>query len=260
MTIDAPKESMLPALRNLWQEAFGDTEDFLNTFFTTAFSADRCRVITQNGTVVAMLYWFDCLLSDRPVAYVYAVATGKDFRGQGLCHKLMEDTHRHLKTLGYAGTVLVPGSEALFGFYERMGYEAFGGIRELHCDHAETSVSLSEIDKAEYAALRQKHLPKGGILQEKENLDFLETQAAFYKGSDFLLTARREGNTLYGLELLGNEAAASGMVRALGCEKGTFRTPGTANDRPFAMYRPLTRVQANKKGGLWPTYFGFSFD
>ncbi|MBQ9767110.1 MAG: GNAT family N-acetyltransferase [Lachnospiraceae bacterium] len=296
MIIDVPKGSQLPALRNLWQEAFGDTEEFLNTFFATAFSADRCRIATENGTVAAMLYWFDCLFEDRPVAYVYAVATAKAFRGQGLCHKLLADTHRHLEARGYAGTVLVPGSESLFRFYKAMGYEAFGGLRELSCDRAETSVSLTEIDKTEYAALRRKLLPKGGILQEKENLDFLETQATFYKGSDFLLAARTEGDTLYGIELLGNKTAAAGIVCALGCKKGQFRTPGTEKDRPFAMYRPIkkefrlrnsraergrlrhlpiarVRIHSgaffcckgstflyNKKGGPMPTYFGFAFE
>ena len=254
MIIDTPKEVHLPALRALWKEAFGDTDDFLDTFFTTAFSADRCRVVTENDTIAAMLYWFDCLFEDRSVAYVYAVATAKSFRGQGLCHNLMEDTHRHLTELGYTGTVLVPGNEALFHFYEEMSYRTFSGIREISCSCADFSASMTKITKTEYAALRRIYLPKGAVLQENENMDFLETQADFYKGTDFLLAARAEGDTLFGLELLGNETAAAEIVRALGCKKGRFRTPGSKTDCPFAMYRPI------KKGGPVPTYFGLAFD
>jgi len=254
MTIEAPKESKIPALQTLWKEAFGDTEEFLNTFFTTAFSSERCRIVTKNNTVAAMLYWFDCLCENQTVAYLYAVATAKAFRGQGLCHKLMEDTHLHLESRGYVGTILVPGSHALFQLYKGMGYEAFGGIREFHCASSDAPLSFTKLEKTEYAALRREFLPTGGIVQEKENLDFLETQATFYRGSDFLLAARHEEDTLSCPELLGNVTAASGILCALGCKEGTFRTPGSAADHPFAMYRPI------KKGGPAPTYFGFAFD
>ena len=57
---------------------------------------------------------------------------------------------------------------------------------------------------------------------------------------------------LWGLELLGNKEAAPGILKALGCMKGRFRTPG--KDQPFAMYLPLTET-AEK-----PAYFGLAFD
>lgn len=44
MNIDAPFTSQFSDLRNLWQEAFGDTEEFLNAFEATAFSANyKCQ-------------------------------------------------------------------------------------------------------------------------------------------------------------------------------------------------------------------------
>ena len=74
MTIDAPRQSQIPELRRLWQEAFGDTEEFLDAFGRTAFHAGRCRVAVTDGIVAAALYWFDCLHMGKPVAYLYAVA------------------------------------------------------------------------------------------------------------------------------------------------------------------------------------------
>lgn len=254
MTIDAPKRENLPALRALWQEAFGDTKEYLDTFFATAFSYERCRIVIADGQVAAALYWLDCSFINQPVAYVYAVATAKAFRGQGLCHRLMEDTHRHLKASGYTGTVLVPGTADLFRFYERMGYETCSYIKEFACRALEAPVDITKITDDEYATLRRQFLPNGGILQEKENLDLLKTQAAFYRGTDFLLAARTEGTTLFGIELLGETSSTAAIVHALGCKTGTFRTPGRQSDRPFAMYRPI------KKGGPTPAYFGFAFD
>lgn len=253
MNIDTPLKSQLSELRGLWQEAFGDTEEFLDSFWKTAFSMVRCRGVTIEGKVAAALYWFDCLHGLQKVAYVYAVATAKEYRGQGICHKLMENTHEHLKSLGYNGVLLVPGSKELFQFYAGMGYQTCSYMRQFHCIADKEPVLLREIDKAEYAGLRRQYLPEGGVLQENENLDFLETQAKFYVGEDFLLVACRRENGLLGVELLGDDSVAAGIVKALGYEEGAFRTPGVG--RPFAMYYSL------KDGELAPpAYFGFAFD
>lgn len=256
MIIDAPKKSQIPALRDLWQEAFGDTEEFLNDYWRTAFDMNRCRCVVTDGEVAAALYWFDCLCMEKPIAYVYAVATAKAYRGRGISHALMEDTHRHLAKLGYEGVVLVPGSEGLFQFYKGIGYRICSTIREFSCTAAvknRKEVSLRSIDKTEYAQLRRQMLPDGAVVQEKENLDFLQTQAQLYAGSGFLLAARKEADQLIGVELLGDDAKASEIVSAIDCVQGMFRTPG--EDKPFAMYRPLKESVFPE-----PTYFGLAFD
>lgn len=256
MTIDAPRQSQIPELRRLWQEAFGDTEEFLDAFGRTAFHAGRCRVAVTDSIVAAALYWFDCLHMGKPVAYLYAVATAEAYRGRGICHELMEDTHRHLAGQGYKGVILVPGSKELIRFYEGMEYRVCSTIREFTCIAAarnEESVSLRSIDKAEYAQLRKELLPEGGVVQENENLDFLQTQAQFYAGPGFVLAAKQDGDRLTGVELLGDKAKVPGIVRVLGCKQGMFRVPGEGRD--FAVYRPLTDNMSPA-----PTYFGLAFD
>ena len=256
MIIDAPRKSQIPALRGLWQEAFGDTEDFLDDFWRTAFDVNRCRCAVVDGNVAATLYWFDCLHVGRRIAYVYAVATARAYRRQGISHELMENTHRHLEGLGYEGVILVPGSKELFRFYEGMGYQICSSIREFSCTAAvksEEEALLRSIDRTEYAQLRRQLLPEGGVVQENENLDFLQTQAQFYAGSGLLLTARKEEDKLLGVELLGDETKAPEIVSILDCVQGTFRVPGEG--RPFAMYRSLTGKMLPA-----PAYFGLAFD
>lgn len=253
MKIDAPCNSQQPSLRNLWQEAFGDTNEFLDNFYKTAFSPNRCRCITIDGQIAAALYWFDCLHRSAPVAYLYAIATAKAFRGQGLCHRLMEDTHRHLATLCYEGAILLPGSTELFKLYESMGYQTCSYIHEFRCSSGPETVLLQPIHITEYAKLRRQLLPEGGVLQENENLLFLQTQAKVYKGPDCLLAVRHETDTFDCLELLGDVSTAPGMLRALGYTEGKFRTPGAG--MPFAMYLPLDESTLPP-----PTYFGLAFD
>ena len=253
MNINKPQDSQIPALRTLWKEAFGDTDEFLDTFYKKAFHPDRCRCITDDDHVTAALYWFDCTYEDKPVAYIYAVATAKSNREHGLCRKLMNDTHKHLASLGYEGALLVPGNTALFEMYGKMGYVTCTSIREFQCEASSDDLPIFELDKKEYARLRRILLPTGGILQEHENLDFLETQAKFYMGHGFLLAAHGEGEILHCCELLGDTSLSPAIVHTLGFYEGTFRVPG--NGRPFTMYYPL----GDSKLPL-PNYFGFAFD
>jgi hypothetical protein len=79
----------------------------------------------------------------------------------------------------------------------------------------------------------------------------LASQAEFFAGEGIWLAAVREETKVIGLELLGDETGAPGIVAALGCREGVFRMPG---DGPFAMYIPLT------EGAAAPGHLGFAFD
>lgn len=236
--------------RHLWKEAFGDTDEFLDIFSATAYAHERSNSIEIDGKTVAALYWLDCQYGEKKIAYIYAVATAKAHRGQGLCRRLMEDTHRLLREQGYAGAMLVPGNKGLVNMYAGMGYEPCTRIGQLSVTAA-GYIECMPIDKSEYAVLRRQFLPQGGVIQEGENLDFLERQAQFYRGSDFVLAARKEGEVLIGLELLGNPETASAIVGALGCKTGEFRIPN--GNIPFAMGLFFEEMPK-------PAYFGFAFD
>lgn len=251
MKVEYPAPRMQPQLRKLWKLVFGDSEEFLTGFFSTAYSPDRCRCIREEGQIVAALYWLDCGFDGEKLAYIYAVATHPDFRGGGLCRRLMEDTHAVLAERGYAGAFLMPAEPGLRQMYGKMGYQECGRVSEFTCS-AGQALTVRPIGKAEYAALRRRFLPAGGVLQEGVSLDFLETYGQFYCGESFLLAASADGEQLRGLELLGDRAAAPGILATLGYDRGWFRTPGT--DIPFAMFRPL------KTAERVPSYLGFSFD
>lgn len=254
MRIGAPAKEQLSQLRALWKAAFGDGDAFLDCFFETAFSPARCRCVTVDGNVAAALYWFDCSLDGEKIAYVYAVATANAFRGRGLCRTLMEDTHRHLSTLGYRGAVLVPSEPSLFMMYEKMGYQTCSYRRRVTCRAEVGDITLTELSKEDYALERRARLPIGGVLQEGENLDFLARQARFYKGEDLLLAARREEGRLIGVELLGSSEQIGVITHALGCKEGVFFAPGDFFDEPFGMF---CGFDASFNA---PSYFGFAFD
>ena len=252
MTFDAPTGEQIPKLLTLWKTVFGEYGGFWEMFLDTAFAQSRCRCMTENGQITASLCWFDCTLEGHPVAYIYAVVTRPDHRGKGLCRALMADTHRHLWENGYAAALLVPAEKPLRAMYRKLGYRECTAVREFTCTAENPPVPLRAIGSGEYAALRRTFLPQNSILQEGENLKFLSQQAQFYAGTDVLLAAYQEDGILHSPELLGNPAAAPGIVAALECNTGHFRAPGS--DIPFAMYHPLTEDAPT------PQYFGFAFD
>lgn len=252
MRIDVPSAEQTGQLLSLWKAVFGEHNGFWEMFLKTAFIPEHCRCIDKDGQVAAALYWFDCQLENQKLAYIYAVVTHPDHRGQGLCRMLMEDTHKHLQSQGYAGVVLVPEKESLRQMYGKMGYETCTAVSEVSCVAGENSLSVRTIGPEEYAALRREFLPKGGVIQEGANLAFLSQQAEFFTGADFLLAAYREDAVLHGLELLGNRERAPQILKALDCCRGSFRTPGI--DTAFAMFYPLATNCAR------PAYFRFAFD
>ena len=232
MTFEHPAPSQIPELLRLWKQIFGEYDGFWELFLDHGFSAERCRCIVEKGKITASLCWFDCQCVGQKQAYVYAVLTHPDHRGRGLCRKLLSDTHAYLQKEGYAAVVLVPAEESLREMYRKLGYREATRVSEFSCGAGEAPVSIRAIGPGEYAALRRKFLPEGGMVQEGENLCFLARQAQFYAGESFLLAAYTDGDTLHAMELLGDSSAAPGILRALECKKGHFRTPGTERPLP----------------------------
>ena len=237
MEIDYPTGVQEPQLRALWRLSFGDSEEFIAGFFASGYCPRRCRCAAENGNVAAALYWFDAEFRGQKFAYLYAVATHPDFRNRGLCRALMADAAACLTGRGYDGALLMPHDSGLRKMYGRMGYRDCCTVSEFSCDAGE-AVALRPVSDAEFARLRREYLPK--------------SYAALYAGGDFLLAAEHDGDSLTGMELLGNAAAAPGILGALGFSHGHFRTPGTA--LPGAMFRPL------RAGADAPGYFGLIFD
>lgn len=250
MIIDYPGKEDIPALRALWQQAFGDTDAFLDDFFAAGFAYDRCRCVRAEGDVTAALYWFDGEQAGKKVAYLYAIATDAHHRGQGICRLLMADTHACLLSRGYAGSVLLPAEDWLRDYYSTMGYTPFGAVAHKVCTAGERCF-VRPVDTDEFALLRREYLPRGGIRQEGALLRFLATQAEFYAGERFLTAVSKEEPKTV-VEFLGDQREIPGLLGALKLPQATVRTPG--GDQIAGMYLPLTPDAPT------PEYLGLPMD
>ncbi|MBQ9744603.1 MAG: GNAT family N-acetyltransferase [Clostridia bacterium] len=253
MKFEMSSKERIPELKALWKEAFNDTDQYIDTFFETAYSEKRCMIALENDDVCGVVYWLDCGIFDYRIAYFYAIATKKSHRGKGVCTHLMNNAHSFLSSKGYDAVILVPGEESLFDFYRKIGYTVGSYVDEISVEAKDGILNIREIDGYEYSELRKSYLPKNGIIQENENIKYLKKQAKLYTGKDFLLSCYVDGDVLIGIELLGNTEIAPNIVSALGCRKGKFRTVG--DKKPFSMYY-------NLKNHTLPSvfYFGLAFD
>lgn len=252
MTADYPKIEQIPQLRKLWKEAFADTDDFLDAFFNLGFCPNRCRCIVENGQVLSAVYWFEVTCADSRYAYLYAVATAAASRGQGLFSMLLEDTRQLLTAEGFDGILLVPQTEALGQMYEKSGFFPCATVACHQISAGAEKIAVREIGPESFRLLRRDMLPDGGVLQEGALLAFLASQSHFWAGEGWLAAGQIYNEELVCQEFLGDLTAMPGLVRALGVQKGLFRTAG--DTEPFAWLLPLTDCCER------PAYFALALD
>lgn len=247
MIIRHPEKTDIDALKNLWCQAFNDSDSFLNDFFEIAFEKNHSMIIEKDKKLASMLFWLDCTFDNKKVAYVYAIATFKNFQKQGLCKNLMTALHAHLKASGYVGACLVPSSDNLFIFYGKMGYIKCIYNNEDTVLAKEGFVDITKISAEEYIRLRKTYLPKKSITQN--NIRFLKSQSEFFKGNDFIFAI--QDGSVYAYEFWGNKNKQPYILHSQNIKKGIFRTNG--DKKPFAMYLPLKKTEL-------PEYLDFAFD
>jgi len=250
MTIEHPMHSDIPALQILWKEAFSDTDAFLDLFFTQAFALERALVAKEGETVLGALYWFYCAWEGNQSAYIYAVATKKEYRGRGICRALMEKLHSEMTGMGKS-TILVPADDGLRAFYARMGYRDFGGMDEKVYHPGDASINADKLTVSQYMQKRRMLLMQGGVLQEGDFLPILSETLSFYGGKNWILAGYREGEMWICPEYLGDPKLLPGILKALEIPSACVHTAG---EKPFAMCRAMAGEES------LPQYFAFALD
>ena len=261
--------SHLPQLTALWQAAFGDKKEVVEQFWKTCFDHIQVFCLLEGNALRAMacalpLSYIDPDGEIHRCPYFYAVATGEKYRGKGLCRSLMLQAEEALKQQGAALCCLVPQTEDLFRFYEKLGYQTAFSHEVLHISaKKQNQIKLRRIDAAAYENLRQMQL-YGDFISYPELLLQLQKQAGEQTGAGLyrlespenvaVAAAEKWGETLLIKEMLPlDEALAAHLAAALGCKEAVVRTMGEV--KAFAMAKSLNGIPLPEKG-----YLGLAFD
>ena len=103
----------VPAQRELWKLAFGDSDPYIDNFYNSYYRPGQVVVLEEDGLVRSMTAWFDTTFvvpgqGEYRAAYLYAVATHPDCRGQGLAGKLLAGADEYFRSLGIPAVTTVP--------------------------------------------------------------------------------------------------------------------------------------------------------
>lgn len=191
-----PTADALPSLRTLWCEAFGDDECFVNAFFALMRAEDCVHTLSLEGRVIAALYALPCELRHGAdtlrVAYIYAVATDKEYRGRGIMRLLMRRVHEALRAQGYAASLLLPSSASLAAYYGSMGYRVCASRREALSDASAARGKGCSVERAEavsgdiYEFIEGFFVRRNGIVHSREALEVNRVSCSLAGGGLFI--------------------------------------------------------------------------
>lgn len=148
-------KNMLPQLITLWEECFGDPEEYSSFFFTNNLKGietfDNLYVYMKDGQPVSMLTVLEAELFYQGQIinfwYIYGVATAKEHRSKGyageLLHYVLDVAQENNAVAG-----LVPAQESLFGYYEKFGFKT--SFYKKVWEYSLVEVNQREISKQEY--------------------------------------------------------------------------------------------------------------
>ena len=131
MEIRALKNPDFDSIFPLWQEAFGDSRPTAQRYFTAIVPYSTLFVILDENIPVSMLYSVEEQVSSHKISYIYAVATAKSHRGQGLAAKLLAFAEDSAREAGASACILCPAEPSLAAYYGRLGYESWSAAGKI---------------------------------------------------------------------------------------------------------------------------------
>ena len=121
--------------RALWKQCFGDSDAYLDLFFSKLGGDDTTFLYNAGGKAVGHLQLLDVAFASRahlyPANYVFAACTHPDYRGRGVMKELLHEALRKGRERGDICSFIIPAEEWLYDYYARVaGYaEIIGGSR-----------------------------------------------------------------------------------------------------------------------------------
>ncbi|MBQ7856250.1 MAG: GNAT family N-acetyltransferase [Alistipes sp.] len=110
-------------IRTLWQELFGDSREQIDSFLGRYYRPDLTLTHEVAERIVSMLHIVPMQDSEgRRAAYIYAVATSAEHRGQGIASALLRQATQKIEADGYDYAFLIPSSDDALRLYRRLGF------------------------------------------------------------------------------------------------------------------------------------------
>ncbi len=219
----------LAPLKVLWQEVFGDNQDFAEKAICEFAGQKNVYVTEQEGTVIAMLLAVPSTMQGEKGAYFYGLATKPAYRKQGVMAGLMQYVADLLAQREYRFIALIPAEQSLFGYYEKHGFAKAFGLRTVKREIRRNLWAQAEFDSVtakNLLELRQTYCPGALMLPLPQMMVVLGNLYA--QGITIVSNAQgyglytRKGKTLYFLELQAENDRVAERLAEAAREKEVF--------------------------------------
>lgn len=249
----------IPALSALWKQAFADDDAEIARFFREAFPHTLGFGAKEGETLAAMCFALPvqavCGEQSHPAAYLYAVATDRARRGEGICRGLLAFAEKELRKRGTEVLLLVPADEGLAAMYRKLGFTGAACTQTPVCV-PDPAGAAQEVGVIDYAGLRETLLwDVPHVRYARHWLDFAAHETHFYAlrlgmASGCAAVRRTEDGALHIDELLPDVRLLPALVPVLA---GAERVELHAGD---AMQRWLSAPPDDWDGLRMPFDFG----
>ena len=163
LLLKTPKEQ--ERTKTLYREIFPeDTEAFLDFYYKER--PKRILAMEEDGQIIAMLHLNPFLLSffgkEITASYIYAVATKKEKRRQGIMGELLRYAFQLLKEEGEVFCILIPVAESIYSPY------GFRTVAKLALEESEPEEGINVLYAVPTKALLERR-KKEALLDSEED-------------------------------------------------------------------------------------------
>ena len=150
----------------LYREIFPeDTEEFLDFYYKER--PKRILAMEEDGQIIAMLHLNPFLLSffgkEITASYIYAVATKKEKRRQGIMGELLRYAFQLLKEEGEVFCILIPVAESIYSPY------GFRTVAKLSKEESEAEEGINVLYAVPTKALLERRKKEALLDSEEED-------------------------------------------------------------------------------------------
>lgn len=156
MKIRYAEQKDISELKKIWKVCFGDSDEYINNFFSCLFSVQNTVVAEVNNRVAGVTYMISAKLKEGDFMYGYAIGVLPEFRGQSICKEMLDFIKKIAKTKGFIFG-LHPANEKLEKFYKRIGLKPMYSLKEviLGFDSPDVECEISDISSNEIVKIRK---------------------------------------------------------------------------------------------------------
>ena len=115
-------EERTEKVKQLWQEAFGDSEEFIDTFLHRFHTPERMYTLWNGDQLLSMLHLLPFRMNGTEVGYIYGVATSPTERGKGHATHLLREAIEQARNKRLGALVTIPADESLRRYYAKFGF------------------------------------------------------------------------------------------------------------------------------------------